>query len=191
MVLPESVSTLPARGRVGIISLILTETAFFSIFVAAYVFYIGKSLTGPFPRDVLEIPALNTVCLLSSSITIVLAVRALKGGSVAAFGWWWLLTLALGLEFLIGTAFEWRRLIYQRGLAIGTNLFGTTYYSLVGLHALHVTVGLLLILTVLVFTALGHIDERQAERTDLLSWYWHFVDGVWVVVFLTVYVVGR
>jgi cytochrome c oxidase subunit 3/cytochrome o ubiquinol oxidase subunit 3 len=190
-VITEAGETLPARGKVGILGLILTESAFFLIFVAAYVFYIGKSLSGPYPRDVLEIPVLGTICLLSSSITIALAIRALKRGSVAAFGLWWLVTLTLGLEFLTGTAFEWRRLIYQRGLTIGTNLFGTTYYSLVGLHALHVTVGLIAILIVLVLTALGHVDQRHAERTDLLSWYWHFVDGVWVVVFFTVYVIGR
>ncbi len=108
-----------------------------------------------------------------------------------AFGVWWLITLLLGLEFLGGTASEWHRLIYQHGLTIRTNLFGTTYYSLVGLHALHVTIGLILIALVLILTMLGYVDERQAERTELLSWYWHFVDAVWVVVFLTVYVIGR
>jgi cytochrome c oxidase subunit III len=183
--------TLPAKGRVGIVLLILTETAFFSIFVTAYIFYIGKSLTGPYPRDVLEIPVVNTICLLSSSLTIVLAVRALRGGSRVAFGVWWLITLLLGLDFLGGTASEWHRLIYQHGLTIRTNLFGTTYYSLVGLHALHVTIGLILIALVLILTMLGYVDERQAERTEMLSWYWHFVDAVWVVVFLTVYVIGR
>jgi cytochrome c oxidase subunit 3/cytochrome o ubiquinol oxidase subunit 3 len=182
---------LPARGRVGILCLILTESAFFSIFVAAYIFYIGKSLSGPYPRDVLSPPILNTICLLSSSVTIVFAVRALRTGNTRAFGLWWLFTLALGLEFLAGTALEWHRLIYQEGLTIRTNLFGTTYYSLVGLHALHVTVGLLMILIVMLFTAGGHMSKRHAERTELLSWYWHFVDAVWVVVFLTVYVIGR
>jgi cytochrome c oxidase subunit III len=188
---PPEAWELPPRGRVGILCLILTESAFFSIFGAAYIFYIGKSLTGPYPRDVLEVPILNTVCLLSSSTTIMLAVRALRRGARQAFGFWWLATLLLGLKFLTGTVMEWRRLIYTRGLTIHTNLFGTTYYSLVGLHALHVTVGLMAILLVLVLAVLGHVDQRQAERTDLLSWYWHFVDAVWVFVFLTVYVVGR
>jgi cytochrome c oxidase subunit 3 len=183
--------SLPRRGRVGMLALILTESAFFSIFVAAYVFYIGKSLTGPYPRDVLSVPIVNTICLLSSSVTIVLAIRALRAGSVGAFGIWWFITLALGLEFLAGTGLEWHRLIYREGLTIRTNLFGTTYYSLVGLHALHVTVGLLLILLVMVLTMCGYMNQRHVERTDVLSWYWHFVDAVWVVVFLTVYVVGR
>lgn len=183
--------TLPRRGRVGILALILTESVFFSIFVVAYVFYLGKSLTGPYPRDVLSPPILNTICLLSSSITIVLAIRSLRAGSIRAFAGWWFITFALGLEFLAGTAAEWHKLIYHDGLTIRTNLFGTTYYSLVGLHALHVTVGLLLILLVMIFTMLGYMNERYIERTDVLSWYWHFVDVVWVVVFLTVYVIGR
>ena len=184
-------ATLPYRGKVGILALILTESAFFSIFVVAYVFYIGKSLTGPYPKDVLSAPIVNTICLLSSSVTIVLAIRALRANSIRTFGIWWLVTFALGLEFLAGTALEWHRLIYREGLTIGTNLFGTTYYSLVGLHALHVTIGLLLILLVMILTVLGYMDRRHLERTDVLSWYWHFVDAVWIVVFTTVYVIGR
>jgi cytochrome c oxidase subunit 3/cytochrome o ubiquinol oxidase subunit 3 len=184
-------ATLPYRGKVGILALILTESAFFSIFVVAYIFYIGKSLSGPFPKDVLSPPIVNTICLLSSSVTIVLAVRALRANSIRTFGIWWLVTFALGLEFLAGTALEWHRLIYREGLTISTNLFGTTYYSLVGLHAIHVTVGLALILLVMILTVLGYMDRRHVERTDVLSWYWHFVDVVWIVVFTTVYVVGR
>ena len=188
---PIAARSAPPRGRVGIVGVILTESAFFSIFVAAYVFYIGKSLSGPQPRDVLALPIFNTICLLSSSLTIVYAVRALRNGQVRSFALWWLVTLLLGLEFIVGTGREWYRLIYREGLTIHTNLFGTTYYSLVGLHATHVIVGLMMIGLVLVLTALGYVGERHAERTEVLSWYWHFVDSVWVVVFLTVYVIGR
>jgi cytochrome c oxidase subunit 3 len=188
---PAESWTLAPRGRVGVLALILTESAFFSIFVVAYIFDIGRSLTGPFPRNVLTPPIINTICLLSSSITIVFAVRALQAGSIRSFGIWWLATFALGLEFLIGTGREWRRLIYHDGLTISTNLFGTTYYSLVGLHALHVVVGLMLILLVLILIIFGFMNRRYAERTEVLSWYWHFVDAVWVVVFMTVYVIGR
>jgi cytochrome c oxidase subunit III len=183
--------TLPYRGRVGILALILTESSFFLIFVVAYIFYVGKSLSGPSPREVLSVPIVNTICLLSSSITIVLAIRSLRSGSIYNFSLWWFVTFVLGAEFLIGTAIEWHRLIYHEGLTLRTNLFGTTYYSLVGLHALHVTIGLVLILLVLILTMLGYMSERHVERTDVLSWYWHFVDSVWVVVFLTVYVIGR
>ena len=101
------------------------------------------------------------------------------------------MTIALGTIFLAGTFREWRHLIYDEGLTIQTNLFGTTYYSLVGLHAFHVTAGLLALATMAIFTLLGHVRQEHAERAEVLSMYWHFVDVVWVVVFLVVYVIGR
>jgi len=171
--------------------LISAESAIFTIFVVAYLFYLGKSLTGPMPKEVLRVPIFFTVCLLSSSLTIHFAVQSLKRAKVAAFGLWWFLTLALGAIFLAGTAREWHHLIYDEGLTIQTNLFGTTYYSLVGLHAFHVTVGLAAITTVLLFALLGHVKQEHTERVDVLALYWHFVDAVWVVVFTVVYVIGR
>jgi cytochrome c oxidase subunit 3/cytochrome o ubiquinol oxidase subunit 3 len=181
---------LPSRGRAGMIALIITDSTFFLIFVAAYVFYIGKSLTPPYPREVLSYPILNTICLLSSSLTIVVAARALHQGAIRRFAVWWFFTLALGVEFLIGTGREWHRLIYQAGLTLRTNLFGTTYYSLVGLHALHVTIGASAIALVMGLTWSGAVTQKHAERIEVLSWYWHFVDAVWVVVFVTVYVIS-
>jgi cytochrome c oxidase subunit III len=182
---------LPSRGRVGMYCLIGAESAIFTIFVVAYLFYIGKSASGPGPKDVLQVPIFYTICLLSSSLTIHASVKSLKKGSVRGFALWWALTLVLGGTFLAGTVREWQRLIYHEGFTISTNLFGTTYYSLVGLHAFHVTAGLLAIVTVLLFAALGHIHEEHAERIDVLALYWHFVDAVWVVVFSVVYIIGR
>jgi cytochrome c oxidase subunit 3/cytochrome o ubiquinol oxidase subunit 3 len=171
--------------------MILTESALFTIFVVAYLYYIGKSLSGPYPRDVLELPVLATVALLSSSVSITLAVRALRGGQLGAFNLWWALTIALGAFFLAATALEWNGLIYTHNLTIWTNLFGTTYYTLVGFHAGHVTIGLLLLGLVLLFSFAGALRRGHAERVEVLSWYWHFVDAVWVVVFTTVYMIGR
>jgi len=182
---------LPARGPVGMYCLIAAESAIFTIFVVAYIFYIGKSLTGPQPREVLRLPIFLTICLLSSSVTIHFAVRLLRSGKIISFCLWWLLTIALGSIFLLGTLREWRHLIYDEGLTIQTNLFGTTYYSLVGLHAFHVTVGLLALATVMVFALRGDVGRQHAERAEVLSMYWHFVDAVWVVVFTVVYIVGR
>ena len=182
---------LPSRGRVGMFSLIAAEAAIFTIFVVAYIFYIGKSLAGPAPKDVLELPIFDTVCLLSSSLTIHLAVRALRNAKVSVFGLWWFLTIALGAIFLIGTAREWHHLIFDEGLTVSTNLFGTTYYSLVGLHAFHVTAGLTVLAIGMIFTLLGKVKPEHSERADIFSLYWHFVDVVWIVVFTVVYVVGR
>jgi cytochrome c oxidase subunit 3 len=182
---------LPSSRKAAIICLILTETCVFSIFVAAYVFYIGKSLSGPMPRDVLELPVLSTICLLSSSITITLAGRSWDRNRPGRFKLFWLVTICLALFFLASTALEWRRLIYEKGLTISTNLFGTTFYSLVGLHATHVIIGLILLTLVFVFSVRGYLTRAHRERVEMISWYWHFVDAVWVVVFTVVYVIGR
>jgi len=182
---------LPSRGKVAMASLIFAESAIFTIFVVAYLFYVGKSLTGPTPREVLEVPIFFTVCLLSSSLTIHLASKFLARGKQSGFLALWLLTIVLGGLFLYGTGQEWHRLIYEHGLTISTNLFGTTYYSLVGLHAFHVTVGLVMLLMVVIFGIAGRVGVSQSERIEVLSMYWHFVDAVWVVVFTVVYVLGR
>jgi cytochrome c oxidase subunit III len=187
---PQSWS-LPDRGKVAMAGLIIAESAIFTILIVAYLFYVGKSLTGPTPREVLEIPVFFTICLLSSSITVHLAQRLLERGNRAGFVTLWFLTLVLGGLFLIGTAQEWRRLIYERGLTVSTNLFGTTYYSLVGLHAFHVTAGLVMLLIVLIFALAGRVDRDESGRVAVLSMYWHFVDVVWIVVFTVVYILGR
>lgn len=182
---------LPYRGTVAMVSLIVAETAIFTIFVVAYLFYVGKSLSGPTPNEVLETPIFLTICLLASSLTIHFATKFLQLGRRSAFLGLWLLTIILGGLFMYGTAQEWYRLIYEHGLTISTNLFGTTYYSLVGLHAFHVTAGLILLSIVLMFGLAGRIDQSQSQRVGLLSLYWHFVDAVWVVVFTVVYILGR
>ena len=182
---------LPSRGKVAMAGLIIAESAIFTIFVVAYLFYLGKSLTGPAPREVLETPIFYTICLLSSSLTIHFAAKFLARGIKFAFLGFWLLTIALGGLFLYGTAQEWHRLIYEHGLTISTNLFGTTYYSLVGLHGFHVTAGLVMLLTVAVLGLCGHVGINQSGHIEALSMYWHFVDAVWVVVFTVVYVLGR
>jgi len=180
-----------SRGRAGVIGFIIAETSLFAVFVVAYLFYLGKSVTGPSPKEVLDLPVVSTVCLLSSSFTVALATRALAAGRVARGGSWLFVTVVLGLAFLGSTAREWRRLIVERGLTIGTNLFGTTFYPLVGLHASHVILGLIMLSLCLAFASSGALKAIHAERVELVSWYWHFVDGVWVVVFTVVYVIGR
>jgi len=183
--------TLPSRGIVGMTCLIIAETAIFVIFVVAYIFYIGKSLTGPTPKEVLELPIFTTICLLSSSLTVHAAVSALRKSQQRLCSLWLAATVLLGGIFIAGTAHEWYDLIYNHGLTIRTNLFGTTFYSLVGLHATHVVVGLILLSLALLFSMRGEMKEEHSEKLEVLSLYWHFVDGVWVIVFLVVYVLGR
>ena len=188
---PTTPWTLPRRGPVGILFFILAESSIFAVFVAAYLYYIGRSLTGPTPREVLQFPVLMTVCLLSSSLTVHLAIRALRNGSTARFLRYWAATILLGAGFLAGTVREWYELITVHHLTIRTNLFGSTYYALVGLHASHVIAGMLMLLVVAVFGLAGRIRPVHVERADVISIYWHFVDVVWIVVVTVVYVIGR
>lgn len=188
---PPTPWRLPYRGKVAMACLIIAESAIFSIFVVAYLFYLGKSLSGPTPKEVLEVPIFFTICLLSSSLTVHFASRSLEHGKRGAFVGLWLLTIILGGLFLFGTGQEWHHLIYEHGLTISTNLFGTTYYSLVGLHGFHVIVGLLMLTIVFLFALAGRVGPEQSARVEVLSLYWHFVDAVWVVVFTVVYIVGR
>ena len=187
----EAAWHLPSRGRVAMVSLIVAETAVFSIFVVAYLFYLGRDVYGPKPHDVLEVPIFNSICLLSSSFFIWLAERAIEHGKMGAFKLWWAVTFVLGLIFIVGTGMEWHKLITVDHLTVSTNLFGTTFYSLVGLHATHVVIGLLFLLIVLLFALTGRLNPTHAERVQVLGLYWHFVDAVWVVVFTVVYIVGR
>jgi cytochrome c oxidase subunit III len=187
----EAQWVLPYKGHVGMLCLIAAESAIFTIFVVAYIFYIGKSLSGPTPKEVLELPIFATVCLLSSSLTIHAAVNALRKSNHARFRLWWFLTLALGSIFLVATGREWHHLIYDKGLKISTNLFGTTYYSLVGLHAFHVCVGLIGLVTILLLALFGRVRQEHTKNVDTFALYWHFVDAVWIVVFSVVYIIGR
>ena len=181
---------LPSRGIVGMACLIVAESAIFIIFIVAYLYYLGRSLNGPTP-SVLELPIFTSICLLSSSATVHFAVSALHAGRRAATSLWLAATVLLGGIFLGGTAHEWYQLIYHDGLTIRTNLFGTTFYSLVGLHATHVVVGLIMLSLALIFSLNGAMTTRHTEKLEVLSLYWHFVDAVWVVVFTVVYVLGR
>jgi cytochrome c oxidase subunit 3/cytochrome o ubiquinol oxidase subunit 3 len=179
------------RGPVGMWCLIAAESAIFAIFVVAYLYYIGKSVSGPMPRDVLGLPIFNSICLFASSLTIVRAERAIEQGDLKEFRRWLELTIALGVVFIMGTAREWVRLIFLEGLTISTNLFGTTFYSLVGLHAFHVIVGLTGLSIILGFALKGLVRREHAKRIGVFAMYWHFVDAIWVVVLLVVYVIGR
>jgi cytochrome c oxidase subunit 3 len=182
---------LPSRGVVGMVCLIVAEAAIFTIFVVAYLYYVGKDRSGPTPREVLDLPIFTSICLLSSSLTVHFAVAALHQARRGLCSLWLAATVLLGGIFLGGTAHEWYTLIYHDGLTIQTNLFGTTFYSLVGLHASHVIIGLIMLTLALIFSLNGSMTSKHTGRLEVLSLYWHFVDAVWVVVFTVVYILGR
>ncbi|MDA0975313.1 MAG: cytochrome c oxidase subunit 3 [Planctomycetota bacterium] len=188
----DAVEWRPSRGKVGVASLIAMESFFFGTFIVAFLFYIGKDVHGPTGATALDVgPVIVwSICLLSSSATVVAAVKALARGAKAAFEFWMGATLLLGGAFVYGTAVEWRGLMLDHELFISTNLFGSTYYGLVGFHAFHVVLGLLALGMIWTLSKLGHLRAVDAEKVELVSWYWHFVDVVWIFVFTSVYLFG-
>jgi cytochrome c oxidase subunit 3 len=175
-------------GQWGMVAFLVSEVAFFSTLIVVYLTFVGKDTVGPSPKEALSLPLVivASICLLSSSATIYRAEKQLATGDTSGFRKWWSSTIALGIFFLIGTGFEWFELITRHRLTISRNLFGSTFYTLVGFHGLHVTAGLV---TMLVVLLLGRGPSRRG--VELVSWYWHFVDAVWVVVFSVVYLFGR
>lgn len=174
--------------KVGMLAFLVSEVAFFSTLIVAYLTFIDQSR--PTAKEVLSLTMVlpGTFCLLLSSLTVHLAVGALEKKSRAAFLFLWLVTIGLGIGFLVGTAVEWHELIVTHRITIATNLFGTTYYTLVGFHALHVTIGVVLLILMFYLAFTGHVQSVLGP--ELISWYWHFVDVVWVIVFFVVYVFG-
>jgi len=179
---------LPSIRKMGMILLILTESALFTIFVVAYIFYKGRSLNGPFPQTVLEFPWLASFALFGSSFTITVAEKMIHRGNRFGFHLWWGITMAMGAYFVYFTATEWYHLIYVDHLTISTNVFGTTFYSLVGLHVSHVLVGLLMLSIIFISSLRGKLKPDHYEHMEILSWYWHFVDAIWAVVVSVVYI---
>jgi cytochrome c oxidase subunit III len=189
--IPHPSSLTPAQW--GMLAFLLSEVALFGTLIVTYVFYIGRDTVGPSPKEALSLSLVifTTICLLASSATVHIAEGTLHRGDHARFIRWWLATIALGVVFLSGTAYEWHDLINRHQLTISRNLFGTTYYTLVGFHALHVTGGVTVMLIVLGLALARQVTQQNRSSVGLVGWYWHFVDGVWVVVFSVVYLIGR
>jgi cytochrome c oxidase subunit 3 len=174
----------------GMLAFLLSEVALFSTLIVTYLTFMGQDRVGPTPAEALSLPLAiaTTMCLLSSSVTVHLAGQKI---GTTAFALWWSLTIVLAIVFLLGTAYEWHELIEKHHLTISRNLFGTTYYTLVGFHALHVTIGVIAMISVLAFAQVYKLAALTHAPIELVSWYWHFVDMVWIVVFVVVYLVSR
>jgi cytochrome c oxidase subunit 3 len=178
---------LQEKVRLATLLFIASEAIFFALLIAAYVFYTGASPDGPNARGVLDPlkTGFYTVCLLSSSVTVYFAERVQRTNPKRT-GIWLGATIVLGLVFLYGEMQEYRKLLHEN-VTVSRNLFGSTYYTLTGFHALHVMVGLILLGIAL--TAAIRRKPGRAQRVSLecISYYWHFVDCVWVAVFSIVY----
>lgn len=180
-------------SQIGMLAFLVSEVAFFSTLIVAYLTFVGRDRSGPTPAEALSLPLglVSTMFLFASSFTLHRAEQLLHRGSRRGFHVWWGLTILLGAIFLVGTAYEWSELIRVHGLTISANLFGSTYYTLVGFHGVHVGCGLLAMSVVLGLSLRDRIGTQPGGGIELVGWYWHFVDAVWAVVFSVVYLWGR
>jgi heme/copper-type cytochrome/quinol oxidase subunit 3 len=167
-----------------------SECLFFGSLIAAYLLYRDRSVVGPYPSDLYDIPftSISSFVLLMSSLSMVLALAALQNGNIRNMRIWLLCTALLGTLFVGGQAFEFTE-FYREGLHLDTNLFGTTFYVLTGFHGAHVTVGVLILLSMFASSFRGRITADDPLPVEIAGLYWHFVDIVWIIIFTLVYLV--
>jgi len=165
-----------------------SDCFFFGSLIATYQAYRGQSLTGPHPHEIFNIPytSISAFVLLMSSLTMALAVNSIRLGNMPATRIWLLLTAMLGSIFVGGQVFEFTTFVHK-GLTLEVNLFGTTFFVLTGFHGTHVTVDIIILLSLLLASLLGRLTPRQALTVEVAGLYWHFVDIVWAVIFTVVY----
>ena len=185
-------STGQDTRKIAFWTFIGSECMLFGTLIATYLSYEGKSVVGPTPQEILNIPltSVSTFVLLMSSLAMVLALAAVMRGDTRYSRVWLATTAGLGAVFLGLQAFEFTQFV-DEGLKISTNLFGSTFFVLTGCHGLHVLVGVIWLATLLILSARGKLGPEKAMNVEIAGLYWHFVDVVWIVIFTVVYLIQR
>jgi heme/copper-type cytochrome/quinol oxidase subunit 3 len=167
-----------------------SECLFFGSLITTYLLYRNESGGGPGPADVYDIPytSVSSFVLLMSSLTMVLALSAIQHGNHPAMRVWLLATAFLGMTFIGGQIFEFTT-FYEEGLALSTSPFGSAFFVLTGFHGAHVTIGILMLLSLVGMNLTGHLETADARKVEMVGLYWHFVDIVWIIIFTVVYLV--
>ncbi|HEX2910448.1 MAG TPA: heme-copper oxidase subunit III [Chloroflexia bacterium] len=191
----RSVNEPMEKNKMGILVFIATEAIFFVFLIIAYVYYhiATDPSVKPRAKDVLDVglTSIFTVCLLGSSVTIFIAERFLARKNRTGFLVWLLITIGLGLVFIGGQITEYTKLITQESITISSGTFGTTFFTLTGFHGLHVIIGLIMLSILAGFGIFGGwYKNGHSTAVDVISYYWHFVDVVWIFVFTFVYLLA-
>jgi len=181
-------STGLSHNKLLMWTFLASDCMFFGSLIMTYMVYRGRSVTGPYPDEIFNIPftSVSAAVLLLSSLTMVLALAALQRGKVKVFRVWILATALLGTLFLGGQYYEFTE-FSQHGLGLGTNLFGSSFFVLTGIHGTHVGLGIIWLLTLFALSFRGLVRQDNAEKVEIAGLYWHFVDIVWIVIFTFVY----
>ena len=167
-----------------------SECLFFGSFISTYLLYRNRVLDGPTPSEIYDIPftSVSSFVLLMSSVTMVLALAAIQRGDHRGLRIWLLATAFLGMAFIGGQIYEFTTFV-DEGLTLSTSTFGSSFFVLTGFHGAHVTVGILMLLSLVAMSFFGRLPQHQARKVELIGLYWHFVDVVWIVIFTVIYLV--
>jgi cytochrome c oxidase subunit 3/cytochrome o ubiquinol oxidase subunit 3 len=167
-----------------------SDCLLFGTLISTYLLLRHRSVVPPYPEDVFDIPftSVSSFVLLMSSLTMALAVAAINRGDIVRNRAWLATTAMLGAVFIGGQVYEFTT-FYREGLGYTTNIFGSAFYTLTGFHGLHVSVGIIMLLSLLVMSLRGTLGEERAESVEIVGLYWHFVDIVWIVIFTVVYLI--
>jgi len=185
---PETTTGLP-HTKLAMWVFLASECLLFGALISTYVLYRGRG-EGPFPADVFDIPytSVSSFVLLASSLTMVLALAAAQREDAGQTRLWLLTTALLGMTFVGGQVYEFT-VFHDEGLTLSTNLFGTTFFVLTGFHGVHVTVGILMLLSLVGMSFADRLSKDPSFPIEMVGLYWHFVDIVWIVIFTVVYLI--
>jgi heme/copper-type cytochrome/quinol oxidase subunit 3 len=186
---PETTTGLP-HTKLAMWVFLASECLLFGALISTYVLYRGRSPEGPFPADVFDIPytSVSSFVLLASSLTMVLALSAAQQRDTGRMRLWLLTTALLGMTFVGGQVYEFT-LFAEEGLKLSTNLFSSTFFVLTGFHGVHVTVGVLMLLSLVGISFADRMPDDASFPIEMVGLYWHFVDIVWIVIFTVVYLI--
>jgi cytochrome c oxidase subunit 3/cytochrome o ubiquinol oxidase subunit 3 len=185
-------ATGTSNTKLGMWVFLSSECLFFGAFIATYLLYRGRSVEGPTPSDVYDIPftSVTSFILLMSSLTMVLALAAIQRGDHRRVRIWLLATALLGATFIGGQVFEFTEFT-REGLTVSESVYGSTFFLLTGVHGAHVTIGIIWLLSLWGLSSQGRLQTQHAEKVEVAGLYWHFVDVVWIVIFTVIYLVPQ
>jgi cytochrome c oxidase subunit 3/cytochrome o ubiquinol oxidase subunit 3 len=186
---PETTTGLDNR-KLAMWAFLGSECLFFGALITAYLLYRGKAGDGPKPHEIYDIPytSVSSFVLLMSSLTMVLALAAIQRGDGRRLRIWLVATATLGLTFIGGQVYEFTTFV-EEGAALTTSPFSSAFFVLTGFHGAHVTVGILMLLTLFSMSLIGKLPQEDSLKVEMVGLYWHFVDVVWIVIFTVVYLI--
>ncbi|HVA25490.1 MAG TPA: cytochrome c oxidase subunit 3 [Chloroflexota bacterium] len=184
----EDTSTGLNHRKVLMWTFLASECMFFASLISNFQVQRGRSLNGPYPKDVMNIPftSVSTFCLLMSSLMMVLALAAIQRGDQRGLRIWLLATAFLGSLFLGGQFYEFTTFL-QKGMGLSVNLFGASFFVLTGFHGAHVTIGVIWLISLFFASLRGKIQAKDSLSVEIAGLYWHFVDIIWIIIFTVVY----